>query len=93
MSFDWWLAIAAVVAGALSLPFRVAALLVESKDRRRLLDQIGMMRSQGRDPAEPRADHGRQVGGRGGVVVRIGGPRMPGAIAGDGSRHTETDRP
>ncbi|MGW6661253.1 hypothetical protein [Rhodococcus sp. NPDC055024] len=43
MSFDWWLAIAAVVAGALCLPFRVAALLVESKDRRRLLDQIGMM--------------------------------------------------
>ena len=43
-------------------------------------------RSQGRDPAESRADHGRQVDGRGGVVVRIDGPRMPGAIAGDGSR-------
>lgn len=43
MSFDGWLAMGAVVAGALCLPFRMAALLVESKDRRRLLDQIGMM--------------------------------------------------
>lgn len=43
MSFDWWLTIAAAVAGALCLPFRIAALLVESKDSRRLLDQIGMM--------------------------------------------------
>lgn len=43
VSFDWWLAIGAIVAGALCLPFRIAALLVESRDRRRLLDQIGMM--------------------------------------------------
>ena len=43
MSFDWWLAIGAITAGALCLPFRIAALLVESKDSRRLFDQIGMM--------------------------------------------------
>lgn len=43
MSFDWWLAIGAIVAGALCLPFRIAALLVENKGSRRLLDQIGMM--------------------------------------------------
>jgi len=43
VSFDRWLAIGAIMAGALCLPFRIAALLVESKDSRRLLDQIGMM--------------------------------------------------
>lgn len=44
VSFERWLAIAAVVAGVLCLPFRVAALLVEHNEgRRRLLDQIGMM--------------------------------------------------
>ncbi|WP_156665914.1 hypothetical protein [Rhodococcus qingshengii] len=43
MSFDWWIAIGAIVAGALCLPFRIAALLVESGENRRLLDQIGMM--------------------------------------------------
>ena len=43
VSFDWWLAIGAIVAGALCLPFRIAALLVTNNDNRRLLDQIGMM--------------------------------------------------
>lgn len=44
VSFERWLAIAAVVAGVLCLPFRIAALLVEHNEgRRRLLDQIGMM--------------------------------------------------
>lgn len=43
VSFDWWLVGAAAVAGALCVPFRIAALLVESSDRRRLLDQIGTM--------------------------------------------------
>ena len=43
VSFDRWLAVGAIVAGALCLPFRVAALLVEGEDRRQLLDQIGMM--------------------------------------------------
>ena len=43
MSFDRWLAVGAIVAGALCLPFRLAALLAESKGRRQLLDQISMM--------------------------------------------------
>ncbi|MFF1946023.1 hypothetical protein ACFVWF_28235 [Rhodococcus qingshengii] len=43
VSFDWWLAVGAIVAGALCLPFRIAALLVASKDRRRLFDQVGVM--------------------------------------------------
>jgi len=41
--FDWGLAIGAIVAGALCLPFRIAALLVERRDSLRPLDQIGMM--------------------------------------------------